>query len=124
MKNSTKNGSSEMMIESGSDFSLVESFLDEYYLFRRNILSGKTEYLIIKKDDESDNEVVRAIITLKGKSVADSNDVSNYSSTLKSKEEKVIEKQETVIKKAEKITGNKVVNQSGYLVNSFSIAMS
>ena len=45
-----------MMIESGSDFSLVESFLDEYYLFRRNILSGKTEYLIIKKDDESEQE--------------------------------------------------------------------
>ena len=45
-----------MMIESGSDFSLVESFLDEYYLFRRNILSGKTEYLIIKKDDESELE--------------------------------------------------------------------
>ena len=44
------------MIESGSDFSLVESFLDEYYLFRRNILSGKTEYLIIKKDDESEQE--------------------------------------------------------------------
>ena len=56
MKNSTKTGSSEMMIESGSDFSLVESFLDEYYLFRRNILSGKTEYLIIKKDDESEQE--------------------------------------------------------------------
>ena len=56
MKNSTKNGSSEMMIENGSDFSLVESFLDEYYLFRRNILSGKTEYLIIKKDDESELE--------------------------------------------------------------------
>ena len=56
MKNSTKTGSSEMMIESGSDFSLVESFLDEYYLFRRNILSGKTEYLIIKKDDESELE--------------------------------------------------------------------
>ena len=56
MKNSTKNGSSEMMIESGSDFSQVESFLDEYYLFRRNILSGKTEYLIIKKDDESEQE--------------------------------------------------------------------
>ena len=56
MKNCTKIGSSEMMIESGSDFSLVESFLDEYYLFRRNILSGKTEYLIIKKDDESEQE--------------------------------------------------------------------
>ena len=56
MKNCTKNGSSEMMTESGSDFSLVESFLDEYYLFRRNILSGKTEYLIIKKDDESELE--------------------------------------------------------------------
>ena len=56
MKNCSKNGSSEMVAEIGSDFSLVESFLDEYYLFRRNILSGKTEYLIIKKDDESEQE--------------------------------------------------------------------
>ena len=31
-------------------------FRSEYYLFRRNILSGKTEYLIIKKDDESEQE--------------------------------------------------------------------
>ena len=45
-----------MMIESGSDFYLEESCLDESYLFRRNILSGKTEYLIIKKDDESEQE--------------------------------------------------------------------
>ena len=100
----------------GNSKTKVDSAVERLQAKRNETLS-----ITNKKDDESDNEVVRAIITLKGKSVADSNDVSNYSSTLKSKEEKVIEKQETVIKKAEKITGNKVVNQSGYLVNSFSI---
>jgi len=69
----------------------------------------------------SDNETVRAIITLKANSVADTNDVSEYTSKLQSKENKIIDNQESLIKKVEKITGNKVVNQSAYLVNSFSI---
>ena len=100
----------------GNSKTKVDSAIERLQAKRNETLSGT-----INKDNERDNEVVRAIITLKGKSVADSNDISNYSSKLKSKEEKVLEKQETVIKKVEKLTGNKVVNQSGYLVNSFSI---
>ena len=69
----------------------------------------------------SENEVVRAIITLKAKSVADTNNISDYNSILKSKEDKIISNQESIIKKVEKITGNEVVNQTAYLVNSFSI---
>ena len=34
-----------------SALSLVESFLDEYYLFRRNVLSGKTEYFTLSKNE-------------------------------------------------------------------------
>lgn len=33
--------SSDKMTNEISALSLVESFLDEYYLFRRNVLSGK-----------------------------------------------------------------------------------
>ncbi len=36
---------------------LAESFLDEFYLFRRNVLSGKTEYdTVIDDSEESTNE--------------------------------------------------------------------
>ena len=31
---------------------LAESFLDTNYLFRRNVLSGKTEYLTVAQDEE------------------------------------------------------------------------
>lgn len=71
--------------------------------------------------EASQNEVVRAIITLKAKSVADTNNVSEYNSKLKSKEKKIISKQAALVKQVEKITGNEVVNQSAYLVNSISI---
>ena len=71
--------------------------------------------------EASENEVVRAIITLKAKSVADTNNVSEYNSKLKSKEDKIISKQSSLVKAVEKITGNEVVNQTAYLVNSISI---
>lgn len=75
----------------------------------------------LKANDKDENEVVRIIVTLKSKSVAQDNKVSNYNSKLKTKEKKVINNQKSIIAKVEKLTGNKVVHQSGYLVNSFSI---
>lgn len=75
----------------------------------------------LKANDKDENEVVRVIVTLKSKSVAQDNKVSNYNSKLKTKEKKVINNQKSIIAKVEKLTGNKVVHQSGYLVNSFSI---
>ena len=91
---------------------------------KERILAKRQEVLSssLKMNTEADeNEVVRAIISLKGKSVADTNKVSKYNSKLKSKENKIINNQNSLIKKVEKITGNKVKNQSAYLVNSFSI---
>lgn len=71
------------------------------------------------------NETVRAIITLEADSVAESvsksTDVSEYTSKLKSKEKKIIKNQKDIVKDVEKLTDNKVINQTGYLVNSFSI---
>ena len=40
----------------------------------------------LKANDKDENEVVRVIVTLKGKSVAQDNKVSNYNSKLKTKE--------------------------------------
>lgn len=79
-----------------------------------------------KNDNETmldENEVVRVVVNLKSDSVSEKKDgeVSEYNSTLKSTEEKIIDKQESIVEKAEKITGKKVEFQSAYLVNSFSI---
>lgn len=41
-----------------SALSLVESFLDEFYLFRRNVLSGKTEYFTLSKNEDETEEPV------------------------------------------------------------------
>lgn len=50
--------SSDKMTNEISALSLVESFLDEYYLFRRNVLSGKTEYLTLSKNEDEAEEPV------------------------------------------------------------------
>ena len=50
--------SSDKMTNEISALSLVESFLDEYYLFRRNLLSGKTEYLTLSKNEDETEEPV------------------------------------------------------------------
>ena len=67
------------------------------------------------------DEKVRAIVTLEDEAVADNNNVSEYTSNLKSKENEIIKDQNYIIKEVERITGNKVINQTGYLINSFSI---
>lgn len=59
MKENLKNlSSSDKMTNEISALSLVESFLDEYYLFRRNVLSGKTEYLTLSKNEDEAEEAV------------------------------------------------------------------
>ena len=51
MENLKTLSSSDKMTNEISALSLVESFLDEYYLFRRNVLSGKTEYFTLSKNE-------------------------------------------------------------------------
>lgn len=50
--------SSDKMTNEISALSLVESFLDEYYFFRRNVLSGKTEYFTLSKNEDETEEPV------------------------------------------------------------------
>ena len=40
----------------------VEQFLTDNYLFRRNILNGKVEYVILKAE-QTDNQSVRRTLT-------------------------------------------------------------
>lgn len=101
-----------------SSASSKEKTVKEKLIAERNSMHNSNLKMLT---EASDKEVVRAIITLKAKSVADTNNISEYDSNLKSKEKKIISNQKVLVKKVEKITGNKVVNQTAYLVNSFSI---
>lgn len=58
MENLKTLSSSDKMTNEISALSLVESFLDEYYLFRRNVLSGKTEYFTLSKNEDETEEPV------------------------------------------------------------------
>lgn len=58
MNKVTALSSSDKMTNEISALSLVESFLDEYYLFRRNVLSGKTEYFTLSKNEDEAEEPV------------------------------------------------------------------
>ena len=46
---------SSMMAGNQSAIYQVESFLEEFYLFRRNVLNGKTEFFCIKPEEEMEN---------------------------------------------------------------------
>ena len=49
--NKQLNEMSLLMTGSGSSIYMVESFMEEYYAFRRNLLSGKTEMAVLKDID-------------------------------------------------------------------------
>ena len=46
---------SSMMAGNQSAIYQVESFLEEFYLFRRNVLNGKTEFFCIKPEEEMED---------------------------------------------------------------------
>lgn len=51
-KLSNSNQSSSEMTGNQSDIYLVEAFLEENYQFRRNLLSGKTEFAVVSEDND------------------------------------------------------------------------
>ena len=56
--------SHEMTVGNASTIYLVESFLSENYAFRRNLLSGKTEFAILNdKDDIPQNDETQCVET-------------------------------------------------------------
>ena len=48
---------SSMKVGNQSAVYQVESFLEESYLFRRNVLNGKTEFFCIKPEEEMEEGV-------------------------------------------------------------------
>lgn len=55
--NKQLNEMSLLMTGSGSSIYMVESFMEEHYAFRRNLLSGKTEMAVLKDIDEGSSDV-------------------------------------------------------------------
>ena len=55
MKNK-KNEKSSLMTGKESSIYMVESFMEEHYAFRRNLLSGKTEIAVLKDEDDASPE--------------------------------------------------------------------
>lgn len=51
---------SSMMAGNQSAIYQVESFLEEFYLFRRNVLNGKTEFYCINPEEEKNWKVLTA----------------------------------------------------------------
>lgn len=102
-------------------FDSYKSSADSGAYGRLQSLRNSTERIEVVAGPDNNSKVVRAIVTLKDNSVAETTDVSEYSLSLKAKEDKVIDNQSEIIKKVEYLTDNKVVSRTGYLVNSFSI---
>ena len=48
--------SSLMMTSNESTIYMVESFMEEHYAFRRNLLSGKTEMAVLLSEKETPND--------------------------------------------------------------------
>lgn len=48
--------SSLMMTSNESTIYMVESFMEEHYAFRRNLLSGKTEMAVLLSEEETPND--------------------------------------------------------------------
>ena len=55
--NKQLNEMSLLMTGSGSSIYMVESFMEEHYAFRRNLLSGKTEMAVLKDIDGASPDI-------------------------------------------------------------------
>lgn len=73
-----------------------------------------------KKDP---NEVIRVLVAVDTASAVEQTGEITYTQEVQQAEDKALAAQEKVIRAVEKLTGNQVINRSGYLVNTFSIEM-
>lgn len=101
----------------------MESIRSAFFEKRSEVLSKATDvYQEDSKEEKKDkNAEMRVIVQLKSKAAIDKvKDVEDTESIVKS-EQKLLDNQKEIIKKVEKITGNKVENQTGCLINSIVI---
>lgn len=69
------------------------------------------------------NEVVRAMVVTDVPAAVEQAGNADYTAAVQSAESKTLRSQESIIRQARRITGNAVINQSGYLVSAFSMDM-
>ena len=69
------------------------------------------------------NEVVRAMVVTDVPAAVEQGGNADYTAAVQSAESKALRSQESIIRQARRITGNAVINQSGYLVSAFSMNM-
>lgn len=69
------------------------------------------------------NEVVRAMVVTDVPAAVGQAGNVDYTAAVQSAESKTLRSQESIIRQARRITGNSVINQTGYLVSAFSMNM-
>ena len=69
------------------------------------------------------NEVVRAMVVTDVPAAVEQAGNADYTAAVQSTESKTLRSQESIIRQARRITGNSVINQTGYLVSAFSMNM-
>lgn len=69
------------------------------------------------------NEVVRAMVVTDVPAAVEQAGNADYTAAVQSAESKTLRSQESIIRQARRITGNSVINQTGYLVSAFSMDM-
>ena len=69
------------------------------------------------------NEVVRAMVVTDVPAAVEQAGTVTYTAAVQSAEARTLRSQESVIRQARRITGNSVINQTGYLVSAFSMNM-
>lgn len=69
------------------------------------------------------NEVVRAMVVTDVPAAVEQAGNADYTAAVQSAESKALRSQESIIRQARRITGNSVINQTGYLVSAFSMNM-
>lgn len=78
----------------------------------------------VKLDADKDpNEVVRALVVTDIPAAVEKTGTVTYTYAAQTAEAQTLRSQESLIRRVERITGNKVINQAGYLVSAFSIEM-
>lgn len=75
----------------------------------------------LSKDGLDQNEIVRVTVEMKKNTVIDEFGRASYSQTIKDCESLLLTEQQDIIEQVEKISGNKVINRSVYVVNTFTI---
>ncbi len=94
---------------------------DRYLELARDYFSSK----LVKLSDVSQdpNEVIRVLIEFEDEAVAASLDELEYTDEAQDAEDAVLDEQDSLVSKIERLVGSKAINRTAYLFNGISIEM-